>query len=126
MATQTQTQQIRSIERKMKKIYETLEQIAHEIDNLSITSYDELKMLDELLHYHSRLLLEIVLDINSKLFNMYWDQFSQAGSDIDEDVEQTYIERFVEFIEKLKYYSVEGLCDYIRNHYCIEEEEKSE
>ena len=129
MVAQVQKPKIREIKKKIEKIEKILETIETEIDNVRVSDYEELDLLDEVLVETSKL-FQSILDVSAKVFNKYWSVKENmvvgvAPTDISEDAENLFVRFFVEFADSLEAYNVEQLYDYIRNHY-IEEEGKGE
>ena len=129
MVAQVQNPKIREIKKKIEKIEKILETIETEIDNVRVSDYEELDMLDEVLVETSEL-FKSILNISEKVFNRYWREKEKmvvgvAPTDMSELAEDLFVRVFVEFADSLEAYNVKQLYNYIKD-YLDEEEEKRE
>ena len=126
---QTQNQeQMNKIIKEIQKIEDKLQTILEEVDNLKINNIDELDEFKEVYDYAASL-YELVLKVNEKIFNEYWEAREKiivgiVPSDVSEDVENTYVDKFIDFITDLHDYNLKQLYNYIKG--LDEEEEKRE
>jgi len=122
-----QTSQTQEIKQKLNKILDELEELKNELkDNIYGFDYDELKEdLNSLVYSIYTETLEINKIVFNRYADMYLDRPAAGPVDVSEDIEESYIRDFIDFITHLRTYNVEQLYNYIREEYMTKDEEEN-
>jgi len=116
--TQEMKNKIQEVLDQMQELEKQLtDYVIHEAD------YEDVKELaDEV-----RAIFNEALDINKAVYSvyagMYFDRPAVGPSDVSEDIENSFVKDFIEFVTDLPTYNVEQLYNYIRENYIEKDEE---
>ena len=126
MDTQIQNSKTQEMKEKIKKLLDQMQELEQELVDYVIheAKYEDVKELADDVY----VLYSEAMDINKAVYSvyagMYLDRPSAGLTDISEDIENSFVKDFIDFVTDLPTYNVEQLYNYIKEEYISKDEEE--